>query len=174
MSRGPDSEEPAYVPAPIPPMGEIDAARRRAIGVQVRAAVESVLTKGAQISGKQFEKWGPDGVGYFFRVLRKRLADEMAKSGSQTNTGSSSDQDANAPDQVEIVCTPRADELNREKVVSTDKGWTDRQEDPRSVWTRAIIHGLIVAAALFALAAVLIELQATLVPRVLEQIRNWR
>lgn len=178
MSK-PLNKEPADKPAPIPPMSKLESDRKREIGDQVRAAVREILTKGGSVSAAQLTKWGPDGAEFFFRVLRKGVANQMAKilppAPSVTPPKSAKARAENAKAKAKRVA-PRRDASKPATAllpVSTDRDWTDQQRDRWSTRTRAVVQGLVVAAMLFVGAAVFTRLWGGLAPFIQQQIQNW-
>ncbi len=175
MNKIPNQKEPADKPAPIPPMSKLESDRRRAIGAQVRAAVENVLTKGGAVSATQLAKWERDGTQYFFRLLRERIAKEASdvtpaapiKPTKSVKAGA-----GNAKTKRVFKSTDESKAAVATLPVSTDRDWTDQQRNRWSTRTRAILHGLIVAVVLFVGTAIFMRLWDALAPFIL-QIQNW-
>jgi hypothetical protein len=174
MSKRLDQEEPADKPASIPPMKEIEADRKRAVGSQVRAAVETVMTKSGSISATQLRKWGPDGTEYFFGILRSRIAQEISKI-SPPAAPATPPKPNDGGAQIKQT-TQRSDARKAAPAtlpLSTDRNWTDQQRNRWSTRSRAVMQGLIVAAMLGAGAAIFMRLWGGLAPFILQQIQHW-
>lgn len=178
MSKRPQEQKPADKQASIPAMSKIEAERKSAIGVQVRLAVEEVLTKGRSVSGTQLQKWGPDGTGYFFRVLRRRIAKEMselpqagAAAPALKSVKARPSNGANKPTPQKADATVGKSNM---LPVSTDRNWTDRQHNRRSIRTHAVRLGLITTVPLFVGAAVIMRQWDTLTQLFLQFIQNWK
>jgi hypothetical protein len=175
MSKRLDQEEPADKPASIPSMKEIEADRKRAVGAQVRAAVETVLTKSGSISATQLGKWGPDGTEYFFGILRSRIAQETSKISPpaspamppKPNDGGAKIKQKNQRTDARTATPARLP-------LSTDRNWTDQQRNRWSTRARAVMQGLIVAAMLGVGAAMFTRLWGGLAPFILQQSQHWR
>ncbi len=169
--------EPAKKPASIPSISKIELERKREVGAQVRAAVENVLTKGGAVSATQLGKWERDGTEYFFRVLRRRIVEEMSASKPAGAVPPAKSAKARRGNAKATRATKRS-EASKATVatlpVSTDRDWTDQQRNRWSTRTRAIVHGLIVTAILFVGVVAFTRLWSGLAPRIQQQIQNWR
>jgi hypothetical protein len=165
------SKEPAGEPAPIPPLKNIISEGSREIGAQARAAVETILAKGDFASPAQLSKWGPSGAKYFFKVLQQRLAGERQPAPVALPAQAAVDPQPCAEGGAERgrVVTPR----HKGPPVTTDRDWIAQQYNRWPTRTRAIVHGMLVAAALLAGAAMVVRLWPSLVAAAQQQIQNW-
>lgn len=176
MSKEED-KRPADKPASIPPMSKIEWERRREVGAQVRAAVENVLTKGGVVSATQLGKWELDGTEYFFRVIRRRIGKEMSETKAAAAVTPPKSAKARVGNAKAKHATKRGEASKAATAtlpVSTDRDWTDQQRNRWSTRTRAFVHGLSVAAVLFAGAVAFTRLWSGLAPFIQQQIQNWR
>jgi hypothetical protein len=172
MNGRSDKEGSANPPAPIPPLRDLEKARRAAIGVQIRSAIEDILTKGGSVSERQLRKWGPDGTVYFFDRLRERINKEMpvAQAVAPPEQGMAAAR-ARAARPTPPLIAPAAEQS---APVSTKRDWTAQQYRPWSVRTRAFLQGLIAAMTLFVGAAVLMRLWPELAAYIQQQLQFWR
>ena len=168
-------KKPADTPASIPPLSELEKERRRAIGIQARAAIENVLTKGGSVSATQLAKWGCDGTQYFFQELRQRIQNEMLapKPAAAAPSKTAQKRGGSGKTKPDTQPTEANEKLVATLPVTTERNWADQQRNRPPLRARAVLHGLIVAAVLFVGAAMSMQLLDALASFILQQIQNW-
>lgn len=173
MAEVSDPKKPTEMSASIPPLKDIIIEGNHAIATQARAAVAKVLANGGFADPDQLRKWGPRGATYFFDLLQKRIADKPTR---QKAVEPAINRWINRL-RAENVCGQLATQKvfrRKRPPLSTQHDWASRQHNRWATPMRAIARGMLVAAVLFAAAAVLIHLSPTLVPLIQQHIQTWR
>jgi hypothetical protein len=173
MSERSKQEEPAKKPALIPPLNSIIEEGSKEIGAQARAAVQSIMTKGGFADSTQLRKWGPSGAKYFLTVLQRRMAEtSRLEQTAPATAGRASGRKRSAPSGAKQGKTKATERSSAP--VTLDRHWTDQQCNRWSVRTRAVLHGILIAATLIIGAAMIIRTGPTLVAVVQQQTQNRR
>ncbi|MEY9154922.1 hypothetical protein [Bradyrhizobium japonicum] len=170
-------EKPANKPARIPVASKIIAEGNREIGAQIRAAVDRILHKGASVSSADLRKWGPRGVGYFFEVLRRRIAEDMSSTALPAQPVVPPARQATG-DRVRRTNSPQTAKKDKADPatppVSTERDWAVQQSNRWSTRTRVLMRGIIFAVLLFMGGAALVRLWPAFYAEVQQQIQNSR
>jgi hypothetical protein len=166
--------EPVNEPAPIHVASNIIAEGNREIGAQIRAAVDNILHKGASVSPADLRKWGPRGVGYFFKVLRQRIAEDMsaAPQPAAPQVRRESANHVRKTNDAPTIKNARRDPAT--SLVSTERDWATQQSNRWSMRMRVIVRGIIMVVMLFIGGAVLVRMWPAFYVEVQQQIQNWR
>lgn len=165
--------EPAKKPALIPPLNSIIEEGSKEIGAQARAAVESIMTKGGFADSAQLRKWGPSGAKYFLTVLQRRIAEtSRPQQTAPATSGRASGRKRSATSGAKQGKTKAIERSSAP--VALDRHWTDQQRNRWSVRTRAVLHGILIAATLLVGAAMIIRTWPTPVTAIQQQIQNRR
>lgn len=168
MSEHSKQGEPAKKPALIPPLNSIIEEGSKEIGAQARAAVESIMTKGGFADSTQLRKWGPSGAKYFLTVLQRRIAEKSRS--EQTAVATAARASGRKRSALGGAEEGKTQATKRKRApVAMDRHWTDQQRNRWSVRTRAVLHGILIAATLLVGAAMIIRIWPTLVAAVQHQ-----
>lgn len=178
MSKRSDQKGPPSQPAPLPSARDLIREGNREIGAQIRAAVDNILRKGASVSSADLRKWGPRGVGYFFEVLRRRIAEELSSTQLPAQPAVPQTRQKPAGDRVWKTDTPQTVKTDRADPatppLSTERDWAEQQSNRWSTRMRVLMRGIILAVMLFMSGAALVRLWPASYAEVQQQIQNSR
>jgi hypothetical protein len=152
MTSTSDKKGSATRPILIPPLKDIIKEGNQEIGRQAREAVEKAVTSGIAVDPARLRKWGPDGATYFARKLRERimppaLPTTPPSDGDKPMMDGPVIQDQ-GPEETEI-----SDAVPHRPIalIRTEKDWIAQESERRSIATRSIFRGQLIAVSLLVL-----------------------
>jgi len=156
MTSSNDKKGSATRPILIPPLKKIIKEGENEIVRQAREAVERAVVSGIAVDPARLRKWGPDGAAYFAKILRERIMPPASPATPRSDGDQPIADDPAIQDGPEEAETSNAVPHRPIALIRTEKGWVAQEGERRSIATRSIFRGQLIAVSLLILFIVIL------------------